>query len=59
VDQIGVVHKALQDAGLRDKVTLIVGGAPLNMELAKKFGADGYADDAIYGVEQIRKLTKN
>ncbi|MHA1933149.1 MAG: cobalamin-dependent protein [Promethearchaeota archaeon] len=59
VDQIGVVHKALQDAGLRDKVKLIVGGAPLNMELAKKFGADGYADDAIYGVEQIKKLTEN
>ena len=59
VDQIEVVHKALQDAGLRDKVTLIVGGAPLNMELAKKFGADGYADDAIYGVEQIKKLTGN
>ncbi|MFW9822600.1 MAG: cobalamin-dependent protein [Candidatus Thorarchaeota archaeon] len=57
VDQIEVVHKALQVAGLRDKVKLIVGGAPLNMELAKKFGADGYADDAIYGVEEIKKLT--
>lgn len=59
VDQIGVVHKALQKAGLRDKVKLIVGGAPLNLELAKKFGADGYADDAIYGVQLIKKLTKN
>ena len=57
VDQIGVVHKALQDAGLRDKVKLIVGGAPLNMELAKRFGADGYADDAIYGIELIKNLT--
>ena len=56
VDQIGVVHKALQDAGLRDNVKLIVGGAPLNLELAKKFGADDYADDAIYGVEHIKKL---
>jgi len=59
VDQIGVVHKALQKAGLRDKVKLIVGGAPLNLELAKRFGADGYADDAIYGVEEIKKLTGN
>jgi methanogenic corrinoid protein MtbC1 len=59
VDQIGVVHKALQDAGLRDKVKLIVGGAPLNEELAKRFGADGYADDAIYGVENIKKLIEN
>jgi len=59
VDQIGVVHKALQDAGLREKVKLIVGGAPLNEELAKRFGADGYADDAIYGVEHIKKLLEN
>jgi methylmalonyl-CoA mutase cobalamin-binding domain/chain len=57
VDQIGVVHEALREAGLRDSVKLIVGGAPLNLELAKKFGADGYADDAIYGVEVIQKLS--
>jgi methylmalonyl-CoA mutase cobalamin-binding domain/chain len=59
VDQIGVVHQALQDAGLRDKVKLIVGGAPLNMELAKQFGADDYADDAIYGIEHIKKLIES
>ena len=59
VDQIGVVHKALEEVGLRDKVKLIVGGAPLNMELAKQFGADDYADDAIYGVDHIKKLTEN
>lgn len=58
VDQIGVVHKALKEAGLREGVKLIVGGAPLNLELAKKFGADGYAADAIYGVDLIKKLTK-
>lgn len=58
VDQIEVVHEALKEAGLRDNVKLIVGGAPLNLELAKKFGADGYADDAIYGVDLIKKLTK-
>ncbi|MFX0081194.1 MAG: cobalamin-dependent protein [Candidatus Hodarchaeota archaeon] len=59
VDQIGVVHQALQDAGLRDKVKLIVGGAPLNIELAKQFGADDYADDAIYGIEHIKKLIES
>jgi len=41
---------------LRDKVKLIVGGAPLNMELAKRFGADDYADDAIEGVKRIKNL---
>jgi len=47
VEQIKVVHEALIAAGLRDSVKLIVGGAPLNMELAKKLGADLFADDAV------------
>ena len=59
LDQIEVVHVALKETGLRDKVRLIVGGAPLNMELAKKFGADDYADDAIQGVRRIKNLTLN
>ncbi len=56
LDQIDVVHKALKEAGIRDDVKLIVGGAPLNMELARRFGADDYADDAIKGVKHIKKL---
>jgi methylmalonyl-CoA mutase cobalamin-binding domain/chain len=56
VEQIKVVHEALQAAGLRDKVKLIVGGAPLNMELAKKLGADDFADDAVDGVKHIKEL---
>ena len=56
VEQIKVVHEALKAAGLRDKVKLIVGGAPLNMELAKKLGADDFADDAVDGVKHIKEL---
>ncbi|TFG04295.1 MAG: hypothetical protein EU539_11070 [Promethearchaeota archaeon] len=56
VEQIKVVHDALKEAGLRDKTKLIVGGAPLNMELAKKLGADDFADDAVEGVKHIKKL---
>ncbi|MFX0001965.1 MAG: B12-binding domain-containing protein [Candidatus Hermodarchaeota archaeon] len=56
VEHIKVVHEALQVAGVRDKVKLIVGGAPLNMELAKKLGADDFADDAVDGVKHIKKL---
>lgn len=56
VEQIKVVHEALQAAGLRDKIKLIVGGAPLNMELAKKLGADDFADDAVEGVKHIKAL---
>jgi methylmalonyl-CoA mutase cobalamin-binding domain/chain len=56
VEQIKTVHEALIDAGLRNKVKLIVGGAPLNMELAKRLGADDFADDAVEGVKHIKKL---
>lgn len=56
VDQIKIVHEALQAAGLRGKVKLIVGGAPLNMELAKRLGADDFADDAVSGVKHIKDL---
>lgn len=54
--EITTVDQALKDAGLRDQVKLIVGGAPLNMELAKELGADDYGDDAIDGVRRIKAL---
>ncbi|MFX0029237.1 MAG: cobalamin-dependent protein [Candidatus Hermodarchaeota archaeon] len=56
VEQIQIVHEALKNAGLRDNVKLIVGGAPLNEELAKKLGADDFADDAVEGVKHIKEL---
>ncbi len=56
VENIKLVHEALQKAGLRDRVKLIVGGAPLNMNLAKMLGADDFADDAVEGVKHIKKL---
>ncbi|MFX1337318.1 MAG: cobalamin-dependent protein [Promethearchaeota archaeon] len=56
VPQIEVVHEALKAAGLRDKVKLIVGGAPLSMDLAKQFGADDFAEDTIKGINHIKNL---
>jgi len=56
VEQIKVVHEGLVAAGLRDQVKLIVGGAPLNMELAKKLGADDFADDSVSGIRHIKEL---
>jgi 5-methyltetrahydrofolate--homocysteine methyltransferase len=38
---------AITEKGLREKVKLIVGGAPVSREFAEKIGADGYGDDAI------------
>ena len=39
-------------------VKVIVGGAPLSIEVAKKFGADGYAADAVSAVREAMRLVK-
>jgi 5-methyltetrahydrofolate--homocysteine methyltransferase len=38
--------KVLEEAGLRDKVKVMVGGAPVTQAFADQIGADGYAPDA-------------
>ena len=43
---IGTTITALGEAGLRDKVKILVGGAPITQEFADKVGADGFAPDA-------------
>jgi corrinoid protein of di/trimethylamine methyltransferase len=43
--------EALEAAGLRDQVKVIVGGAPVTENFAKEIGADGYAEDAISAVD--------
>ncbi|MDX9864073.1 MAG: corrinoid protein [Anaerolineaceae bacterium] len=47
---------ALEEAGLRDKVKIMVGGAPLTQDYAEKIGADGYAADANQAVARARSL---
>jgi len=47
---------AIKEAGLREKVKVMVGGAPVTQEFANDIGADGYADDAIAAVNVARKL---
>lgn len=42
---------ALKTAGLRDRVKVMVGGAPVTQEWADKIGADGYAPDASAAVK--------
>ncbi len=46
VPQQKVVIEALEAAGLRDKVKVMVGGAPVTEEWANSIGADGFAPDA-------------
>ena len=47
---------ALQTAGLKDQVKVIIGGAPVTDEFARKIGADAYAPDASGAVRIVRQL---
>jgi 5-methyltetrahydrofolate--homocysteine methyltransferase len=47
---------ALNKAGLRDKVLVMVGGAPVTQEYADVVGADGYASDASAAVAKAKQL---
>lgn len=46
----------IKEAGVRDKVKIIIGGAPVTQEYADEIGADGYAPDAASGVDKVKKL---
>ena len=52
----GEVIRVLTERGLRDKVKVIVGGAPVTQEFADKIGADGYSADAGSAAQLARTL---
>lgn len=54
--EMQVAIEAIKAAGLRDKVKILVGGAPLYPEFAEKIGADGYCPDAIACKEMIADI---
>jgi 5-methyltetrahydrofolate--homocysteine methyltransferase len=56
--QMKVTIDVIEKEGLRDKVKIIVGGAPVTEEFAKEIGADGYAEDAYSAVELVNRLLK-
>jgi methylmalonyl-CoA mutase cobalamin-binding domain/chain len=47
---------ALKTAGVRTKVKVLIGGAPVTMQYAKEIGADGYSENAIGAVSVARNL---
>ena len=53
VNMVGVI-KALDVAGLRDKVKIMVGGAPITQNYADQIGADGYSPDASSAVDKAK-----
>ncbi len=51
-----VVIEALKEAGIRQDIIVLVGGAPLNAAFAEEIGADAYCRDAAVAVETAKKL---
>jgi corrinoid protein of di/trimethylamine methyltransferase len=51
------VIEAFDRAGVRDRVKVLVGGAPVNEDFARRIGADGYGETATAAVALARKMT--
>jgi corrinoid protein of di/trimethylamine methyltransferase len=47
---------ALDEAGIRDQVKVLIGGAPVTQQYADEIGADGYGDNASVAVTRAREL---
>jgi len=48
--------KAIEEAGLRDQVKIMVGGAPVDAAFAERIGADGYGSNATAGVDLAQEF---
>ncbi|MBI3979165.1 MAG: corrinoid protein [Chloroflexi bacterium] len=53
---MGQVMASLKEKGLRDRVKVIVGGAPVNARFAEKIGADAYRSDAAAAAEVAKEF---
>jgi 5-methyltetrahydrofolate--homocysteine methyltransferase len=56
MSNMGVTVEALKAAGLRDKVKIMIGGAPVTQDFANQIGADGFAADASSATRVAREL---
>ena len=56
--QMKATLQAMEAAGLRNKVKVLVGGAPVTERFAKEVGADGYAPDAASAVDLAKLFTR-
>jgi methanogenic corrinoid protein MtbC1 len=54
--QMKLVIEALAEAGLRNQLRVIVGGAPVNQKFADDIGADGYAQDGGEVITLVKSL---
>ena len=51
-----VVIKALEEAGLKSKVKVMIGGAPVTRAFADEIGAEGFAEDCASAVDETARL---
>jgi len=49
--------EALKQAGVRDKVKVLIGGAPITQRYAEEIGADGYSENAVGAVALAKKAS--
>ena len=56
--QMKTTVEALEEAGVRDSVKIMVGGAPVTHAFAQEIGADAYAPDAASAVDIARDLAR-
>ena len=58
MSEMAETTNALKASGLRDRIKLMVGGAPVTQAFADRIGADAYAKDAVEAVAKARSLLK-
>ena len=56
LDEMPKIVQAIEDAGLRNRVKIMVGGAPIDQEFSDSIGADGTAKDAAGAVRLAKSL---
>lgn len=56
MDGMRVVIEKLKEAGIRDKVKVMVGGSPISQKFADEIGADGYSTNAVEAVKLAERL---
>jgi 5-methyltetrahydrofolate--homocysteine methyltransferase len=54
--KMGETIDAIKEAGIRDQVKILVGGAPITAAFAEEIGADGYASNAASAVDKGKEL---
>lgn len=57
MDAMAEVVRLLRDAGLRERVRVVVGGGPISQSFSDRIGADGYSASAPGAVKLVKQLT--